>query len=145
VQISRLAEYAACKGLAVNVDKCALMVCNDKRLSVSADQVVIYQGVRILIVDGFKYLGLWMDRRMNMKEAVNRTRGSLMAAWRELVPVAGNAGVRYSHMPCYCWLKRMFSSMPCLHHRYGVQTFCILRCVESLTCNLRFYPSFGGC
>jgi hypothetical protein len=57
VQISRLAEYAACKGLAVNVDKCALMVCNDKRLSGRADQVVLCQGVRIPVVDGFTYLG----------------------------------------------------------------------------------------
>jgi hypothetical protein len=41
VQISRMAEYAACKGLTANVDKCALMVCNDKRLSGRADQVVL--------------------------------------------------------------------------------------------------------
>jgi hypothetical protein len=53
VQISRLAEYAACKGLTVIVDKCALMVCNDKRLSGRADQVVLYQGVRIPVVHGF--------------------------------------------------------------------------------------------
>jgi hypothetical protein len=95
VQISRLAEYPACKGLTVNVDKCALMVCNDKRLSGRADQVVLYQGVRIPVVDGFKYVGLWMDRHMNMREAATRTRGGSMAAWRELVPVAINAGVRY--------------------------------------------------
>jgi hypothetical protein len=56
------------------VDKCALVVCNDKRLTSRADQVVLYQGVRIPVVDGFKYLGLWMDRHMNMKEAATRTR-----------------------------------------------------------------------
>jgi hypothetical protein len=78
-----------------------------------------------------------------MKEAANRTRGGLMAAWRKLVPVVVNAGVRYCHMPWYCWLKRMFSSMPCLHHR--VQTSFIPRLVESLTSNLRFCRSFGGC
>jgi hypothetical protein len=54
VQFSRLAEYSACKGLTVNVDKCASMVGNDKRLSGRADQVVLYQGVRIPVVDGFK-------------------------------------------------------------------------------------------
>jgi hypothetical protein len=32
---------------------------------------------------------------MNMKGAANRTRGSLMAAWRELAPVAVNTGIRY--------------------------------------------------
>jgi hypothetical protein len=86
-------KYAARKGLAVNVDKRALMVCNDKRLSVRADQVEIYQGVRMPIVCGLIYLVLWMDRHMNMKEAANNTRGGFMATW--LVPVAVNAGVRY--------------------------------------------------
>jgi len=95
VQITRLTEYASCKGLTFNVDKSALMVCNDKRLFGSADQVVFYQGMRIPVVDGFKYLGLWMDKHMSMKEAAHRTRGGLMPAWRELVPVAVNAGVRY--------------------------------------------------
>jgi hypothetical protein len=52
------------------------------------------QDVRIPVVEGFKNLGLWMDKHMNKKEAANRTRGGLMAAWRELVPVAVNAGVR---------------------------------------------------
>jgi hypothetical protein len=52
VQISRLAEYAASKGLTVNVGKCASMVCNDKRLSGRAEQAVLYQGVRIPVVDG---------------------------------------------------------------------------------------------
>jgi hypothetical protein len=32
---------------------------------------------------------------MNMNEAATRTRGGLMAAWREFVPVAINADVRY--------------------------------------------------
>jgi hypothetical protein len=32
---------------------------------------------------------------MNMKEAADHTRGRLVAAWQELVPVADNAGVRY--------------------------------------------------
>jgi hypothetical protein len=71
------------------------MVCNDKRLSGRADQVVHYQGVRISVVDGFEYLGSWMARHMNMKEDATRTRGGLMALWQELVPVAINAGVRY--------------------------------------------------
>jgi hypothetical protein len=39
-------------------------------------------------------LKIWCGQ-MNMKEAANRTRGGLMAAWWELVPVAANAGVRY--------------------------------------------------
>jgi hypothetical protein len=32
-----------------------------------------------------------------MKEAANRTRGGLMAAWRELVPVAVNAACASQH------------------------------------------------
>jgi hypothetical protein len=68
---------------------------HDKKLSGRADQLVLYQGVHIPVVDGFKYLGLWMDRNMNMKEAATCTLGGLMAGWRELVPVAINAGVRY--------------------------------------------------
>jgi hypothetical protein len=59
-----------------------------KRLSGRADQVVLYQGVRIPIVDGFTYFSLWMD-------SISIACGGLMAALRELVPVAVNAGVRY--------------------------------------------------
>jgi hypothetical protein len=77
---------------------------------------VLYQGVRIPVVDGFKYLGLWMDKHMHMKDAATRTRGGLMAALRELVPVAINAGVRY--MPhamvllveTYVFQQAMFAS-----------------------------------
>jgi hypothetical protein len=42
VQTSRLAKYAACKNLTVNVFKCTLMVCNDKRMSVRTGQVVSF-------------------------------------------------------------------------------------------------------
>jgi hypothetical protein len=83
-----------------------------------------------------------IGRVLNMKEAAYRTRGGLMAARRELVPVALDTGVRYMPHAIVLLVKSMYSSMPCLHHRYGVQTFCIPRLVESLTCNVRFYPSF---
>jgi hypothetical protein len=49
-----------------------------------------------------------------MKEAAYRTRGGLMAAWRELVPVALDTGVRYMPHAMVLLVKSMYSSMPCL-------------------------------
>jgi hypothetical protein len=55
---------------------------------------LLYQGAPLPVVQEFKYLGMWIDRDMSMPLAIRRARGGMMAAWRDMVPIILNAGVR---------------------------------------------------
>jgi hypothetical protein len=91
LQLKQLEESAIAKGLCVNVGKCATMVCNGD--NTGAHQLR-YQGATLPVVQEFRYLGTWMDREMSMPLATYRARGDMMAARRDLVPIALNAGMR---------------------------------------------------
>jgi hypothetical protein len=57
-------------------------------------QQLRYQGATLPVVQEIKNLGMWMDKDMSVPLAIGRARGCMMAAWRDLVTIALNAGVR---------------------------------------------------
>jgi hypothetical protein len=85
LQLKRVNEFAIAKGLCVNLGKCATMVCNGDD---TGGHQLWYQSATLPVAQELKYLGMWMDKDMPMPLAIRRARGGMMAAWRDLVPIA---------------------------------------------------------
>jgi hypothetical protein len=89
-QMHRLLRYATDKGLTVNVSKCAVLVTGMRGLGGN----IQYGNDSLPNVGEFCYLGMWMNKTMSMSFASRRMCGSLLAAWRQVLPVAIEHGVR---------------------------------------------------
>jgi hypothetical protein len=84
-----LLRYANDKGLTVNVSKCAVLVTGMRGIG----GTVQYGNDNMPNVGEFCYLGMWMNKTMSMSFASRRMCGSMLAAWRQVLPVAIEHGV----------------------------------------------------
>jgi hypothetical protein len=89
-QMHSLTRYANDKGLTVNVSKCAVLVTGMRGMG----GTVQYGNDNMPNVGEFCYLGMWMNKTMSMSFASRRMCGSMLAAWRQVLPVAIEHGVR---------------------------------------------------
>jgi hypothetical protein len=78
------------EGLTVNVSKCAVLVTGMRGLR----DAVHYGNYNMPNVAEFCYLGMRMNKTMSMSIAFRCKCGSLLAAWRQFLPVAIEHGVR---------------------------------------------------
>jgi hypothetical protein len=89
-QMHSLLRYADDKGLTVNVRKWATLVTRLRRLGGTKHN----GNDNIHNVGEYCYLGMWMNKTMSMSFASRRMSGSMLAAWRQVLPVAIEHGVR---------------------------------------------------
>jgi hypothetical protein len=89
-QMHSLLRYANGKGLTVNVSKCAVLVTGMRGMG----GTVQYGNDNMPNIGDFCYLGMWMNKTMSMSFASRRMCGSMLAAWRQVLPVAIKHGVR---------------------------------------------------
>jgi hypothetical protein len=92
-----LLRYANDKGLTVNVSNCAISVTGMRGIG----GTVLYGNDNMPNVGEFYYLGMWMNKTMRMSFASRRMYGSMLAAWRQVLPVAIEHGVRVGHAECH--------------------------------------------
>jgi hypothetical protein len=85
-----LLRYANDKGLTVNESKCTILVSGVRGLG----GTVLYGNDTMPIVGEFCCLGMWVNKAMSMSFASRRMCGSMLAAWRQVLPVAIEHGVR---------------------------------------------------
>jgi hypothetical protein len=124
-QMHSLLKYANDKGLTVNVSKCAVLVAGMRGLGGN----VHYGNDTMPNVGEFCYLDMWMNKTMSMAFAFRRMCGSILAAWRQVLPVAIEHGVRdmphamtmlvrtfvlpRAQYACYYWGPDMLQLSPC--------------------------------
>jgi hypothetical protein len=89
-QMHNLLRYANDEGLTVNVSECAVIVTGMCGLG----GTVHYGNDTMPIVGEFCYLGMWMNKTTSMSLASWRMCGSMLAAWRQVLPVAIEHRVR---------------------------------------------------
>jgi hypothetical protein len=89
-QMHSLMRYAKDKGLTVNVSKCAVMVTGVRGLGGTMQ----YGNDTMPSVGELCYLGMWMNKTMSMSFASRHMCGSMLAAWRQVLLVAIEHGVR---------------------------------------------------
>jgi hypothetical protein len=89
-QMHNLLRYANDKGLTVNVSKCAVTGMRE----MGGTPTVLYGNDNMPNVGEFCYLGMWMNKTMSMSFASRRMCGSMLAAWRQVLPVAIEHGMR---------------------------------------------------
>jgi hypothetical protein len=77
-------------GLTVSISKCAVLVTGMRGLG----GMVQYGNDTMPDVGEFCYLGMCMNKTMSMSFASRRVCGSMLAAWRPVLPVAIEHGVR---------------------------------------------------
>jgi hypothetical protein len=85
-----LLRYTNDKGLTVNVSKCAVLVTGMRVMG----GTVQYGNDNMPNVGEFCYLDMCMNKTMSMPFASRRLCGSMLAAWRQVLPVAVEHGVR---------------------------------------------------
>jgi hypothetical protein len=85
-----LLRYARNEGLTVIVSKCAVLVTGMRGLGGRCDM----QYSCMPNAGEFCYSGMWMNKTMSMSFASLRMCGSMLAAWRQVLPVAIEHGVR---------------------------------------------------
>jgi hypothetical protein len=97
-------------------------------------------------VEEFCHLGMWMNKTMSMSFASRRMCGSMLAAWRQVLPVAIEHGVH--GMPHAMMLLVRTFVLPCMSAKFGVLTCCSFhhaaRPAYSLSC-CPFASMFWGC
>ena len=86
--LTGLEEYARLKGLVVNTGKSVTMVLNTTAQPVregSQNLAFQYQGENLAMVYEFKYLGLVLNRGMNMEQTARPRAGALIGKTREVM------------------------------------------------------------
>jgi hypothetical protein len=99
-------------------------------------------------VGEFCCLGMWMNKTVSMSFASRRMCGSMLAAWRQGLPVAIKHGL--SDMPrAMMMLVRTFVRVgPCMPAKFGILTCCSFKLVASPAYSLSCCPfasMFWGC
>jgi hypothetical protein len=131
-----LLRYADDKGLTVNVSKCAVLVTGMRGMG----GTVQYGNDNMPNVGEFCYLGMWMSKTMSMSFASRRMCGSMLAVWRQVLPVAIEHGLR--DMPHAMTLLGVPLScpVPCMPVKFGVLTCCSFHHAASPAYSLSCYP-----
>jgi hypothetical protein len=88
-----LLRYDNDKGLTVILSKCAVLVTGMRGMG----GTVQYDIDNMPNVGEFCSLGMWLNKTMSMSFASRRMCGSMLAAWRQVLPVAIEHGVRDMH------------------------------------------------
>jgi hypothetical protein len=89
-QMHSLLRHANDKGLTVNESKCTVLVTGMRGMG----GTVQYGNDNMPNVGELCFLGMWMNKSMSMSFASRRMCGSMLAAWRQVLPVAIEHGVR---------------------------------------------------
>ena len=104
--VNKLRTYAEKKGLTVNTAKSEVVHFNSKSVSPLPNPFT-YDGVVLSEKDGFKYLGMLLDRRMNPKIAEEHAVRPYMAAQSRISEFAKSYDLK-SRPHAMLWLSKVY-------------------------------------
>jgi hypothetical protein len=135
-QMHSLLRYANDKCLTVNVSKCAVLVTGMRGVG----GTVQYGNDNMPNVGEFRNMGMWMNKTMNLSFAFRRMCGSMLAAWRQVLPVAILHGVRDMPHAMMLLVRTLSCLGPYMPAKFGVLTCCSFHHAASPAYILSCYP-----